>query len=264
MCQQMGDQLYCRKRSSLLTNVQMFPFQKHSYEKVGLIPARSRSSSPASSHRGGKLDLQPLTGIRNIPLKHLALIIIPSTTLVVLLIFGGIVLSRTWKPTLAQISITAGIPPDYCGTSPAQAKAAGCAFELNNFAWIHPDCYDAELDADWTDGPLAGDLEFWEQYGGIGHIPKELVMTGEVQMVWVNTRQHRRHCLFIWEKYQRAAMDQRPMDNFTADYKHTKHCIKLLRNVDLQFPDEEVSSFLTLKYPTCEFGPIQLAITETQ
>lgn len=129
---------------------------------------------------------------------------------------------------------------------------------------MHPSCYDEELDRDWTDGPLSTQLEFWERYNGTGPIPMSLVRTGEVQKVWVNTKQHRRHCLFVWEKYQRAAEAQRPMDNWTADYKHTKHCIMLLRDVDNEFPDDMVSSFLTLKYPSCEYGPVKLAITPNQ
>ncbi|RFU82120.1 major facilitator superfamily transporter [Trichoderma arundinaceum] len=188
-------------------------------------------------------------------------IIITLPTFVAIVVFGGILLSRTWKPLLSQITITASIPDNYCGSSPAEAKAAGCAFELNNFAWMHPDCYDAELDEDWTHGHLSNELEFWEQYGGVGSIPMQVVETGQVEKVWVSTKQHRRHCLFVWEKYQRAAMDVRPMDNWTADYKHTQHCIMLLRNENNKFPDEEVSSYLTLKYPTCEYGPVQISIT---
>lgn len=90
---------------------------------------------------------------------------------------------HAWKPSLSQITISARIDPDFCGSSPAEAKAAGCRFEVNNFAWLHPDCYDEDLDRGWTSGPLASDLEFWEDYGGKGLIPSDLVMQGEVEMV---------------------------------------------------------------------------------
>lgn len=185
-------------------------------------------------------------------------------TVPALIVLGGVIFYCVWKPTLSQITISTDIRADFCGASPAEARAAGCRFEVNNFAWLHPDCYDEELDKDWTSGPLAGDLEFWEEYGGKGVIPFDRVMAGDIKLVWVNTRQHRRHCLFVWEKYQRAAMNMRPMDNWTVDYLHTKHCINLLRDPKNETPDDMVSSYLTLKYPTCEYGPIQLAIKGQQ
>jgi hypothetical protein len=229
-----------------------------SYEKVS---SHSLPLSFKGAERGDDAPRQPMVNARGCP-RFLTLgLIVSLPTLLALLIIGGILLSRTWKPALSQITISAFIPDGYCGTTPAQAKAAGCAFELNNFAWMHPDCYDAELDKDWTFGPLSQELQFWEKYGGVGNISKELVMTGEIEKVWVNTRQHRRHCLFVWEKYQRAAMNMRPMDNWTRDYDHTKHCIMLLRDENGTFPDDLVSSYLTLKYPTCEYGPVQIPIT---
>lgn len=229
------------------------------YEKLAPQSPTERVTRPKGNERAQR-QLSNVT--QGCPRFLILSLIISLPTLLAILVFGGVLLSRTWKPSLTQITISTRIPHNYCGTSPAEAKAAGCAFELNNFAWMHPDCHDAELDEDWISGPLSSELEFWEQYGGIGSISKDLVRTGQVEKVWVNTRQHRRHCLFVWEKYQRAAMNMRPMDNWTADYKHTKHCIWLLRNENETFSDDKVTSYLTLKYPTCEYGPVQIAITE--
>ena len=179
-------------------------------------------------------------------------------SLLAIVLFGSIILSRLHKPLLSQISISTHIPTDYCGHSPDEARSKGCKFEVNNFAWLHPDCYDQELDEDWTTGPLSKDLKFWEQYGGIGPIPFERVRKGDVPMVWVNTRQHRRHCLFVWEKYQRAAEKQMPMDNYTVNIRHTRHCVGILRNESIG--NDEVTSFLSLKYPSCEYGAVSLNI----
>ena len=96
--------------------------------------------------------------------KIVVAIAIPFLTLVLLVVFGGILLSRTWKPTLGQISISTRIPPDFCGNTPAEAQAAGCMFEANNFAWMHPDCYDAEMEENWRHGPWSSDLEFWRDH----------------------------------------------------------------------------------------------------
>jgi hypothetical protein len=81
----------------------------------------------------------------------------PFLTLTLLVIFGGVLLARTWKPTLSQITISTRIPPDFCGSTPDEARAAGCMFEANNFAWQHPACYDADMEEEWRNGPWSGD-----------------------------------------------------------------------------------------------------------
>lgn len=198
--------------------------------------------------------------------KLITALAIPFMTMMITIVFGGILLSRTWKPTLSQITISTGIPPDYCGTSPTEAKAAGCKFEANNFAWLHPLCYSAELEEDWRHGPWASDLEFWEQHGenwdGVGRVPPEEAFTGEIDTVWVNTLQHRRHCLHIWRKYVVFANKRLPIDSWTVEHEHhVDHCVMLLRDFNSTWPDERVSSKLTLKYPSCEYGPVAIHIT---
>lgn len=217
----------------------------------------SREPSPTALERAPYIP----DGAAHSRIKSFCLGFLASAMVFIILIgLGGTIAIHNWRPSLSEVAISTGIDPSFCGKSPTEARAAGCRFEVNNFAWLHPDCYDEELDRDWTAGPLAKDLEFWEERGGKGPIPKELVMEGEVELVWVNTRQHRRHCLFVWEKYQRAAMNRRPMDNWTIDYHHTKHCIDLIRDPDNETPDDLVSSYLTLKYPTCDYGPVQLSM----
>jgi hypothetical protein len=198
--------------------------------------------------------------------KIVVAITIPFLTLVLLIVFGGVLLSHTWRPTLGQISISTRIPPDFCGTTPAEAQAAGCKFEANNFAWLHPSCYDAEMEEDWRHGPWASDLEFWrdhdDNWNGVGLIPNEDAFKGEIERVWVNTLQHRRHCLHIWKKYVRFAEHRRPMDSWTVEsVHHVDHCVNLIRDFNNSWSDQKVSSILTLKYPSCEYGPVAINIS---
>ncbi|KAL1882875.1 hypothetical protein Daus18300_000513 [Diaporthe australafricana] len=198
--------------------------------------------------------------------KMVVALAIPLITMLATIVFGGVLLSRTWKPTLSQITISTRIPPDYCGNSPAEAKAAGCKFEANNFAWLHPLCYNEELEENWRHGPWASDLEFWETHSedwhGVGRIEPEEAFKGEIDTVWVNTLQHRRHCLHIWKKYVVFANRRLPLDSWTAESEHhVDHCVMLLRDFNNTWPDERVSSKLTLKYPSCEFGPVAIHIT---
>ena len=174
-----------------------------SKEKLSLESAQSLLSQDEHDDFGGIRRATLSRGLSMISRspKIVIAIAIPFITLVLVIIFGGVLLSRTWKPMLSQISISTRIPPDYCGTTPAEAKAAGCKFEANNFAWLHPLCYDDEMEEDWRHGPWASDLELWrghdDEWNGVGLIPKEEAFGGEIERVWVNTLQHRRHCLRI-------------------------------------------------------------------
>ena len=200
--------------------------------------------------------------------KLITLIAIPFTTMLLTIIFGTVLLKRTYKPSLAQITISTHIPPDYCGNTPAEALAAGCKFEANNFVWQHPLCYDADQEADWRNGTWASDIEFWrghdEQWNGVGRIPNEDAFSGTIPLVWVNTLQHRRHCLHMWRKYVEAASERRPMDAWTADRGHVNHCMEIIRDFDKSWPDEMVSSRLTLKYPACEYGPVRIELSPNE
>ncbi|OJJ42660.1 hypothetical protein ASPZODRAFT_20187 [Penicilliopsis zonata CBS 506.65] len=124
----------------------MRPLTTAAYEKLGLMaPSRSRSTSPEpyGAERPRRRDTS--CGWRRwVPGRLVVLILVPLATFIALLVIGALLLRRTWNPLLSQITITANIPPDFCGHTPAEAKAAGCAFEMNNFAWMHPDCYDQE------------------------------------------------------------------------------------------------------------------------
>lgn len=197
--------------------------------------------------------------------RIVALIGIPFVTLLLTVVFGGVILSRTWKPLLSQITISTHIPPDYCGDTPAKAKAAGCLFESNNFAWLHPLCFDADMEEDWRHGPWASDLVFWkehdENWNGVGRIANEDAFSGEIETVWVNTLQHRRHCLQFWKKYVVFANRRLPMDSWTAERHHVDHCATLIRDFNNSWPDEKVSSRLSLKYPSCEYGPVSINVS---
>ena len=236
-----------------------------SYEKLETDKAQSFLLSRDDNGIAKRVTVRRGCAILSKSPKLVILMALPFITMMLVIIFGAVLLKRTWKPTLAQITISTRIPPDFCGDTPEKAKAAGCFFEANNFAWQHPLCFDADMEEDWRHGPWASDLEFWkdhdENWNGVGRISNEKAFTGEFQRVWVNTLQHRRHCLHIWNKYVQFANTQRPMDSWTVERHHVGHCINIIRDFNNSWPDERVSSVLTLKYPSCEYGPVSINIS---
>jgi hypothetical protein len=111
-------------------------------------------------------------------------------------------------------------------------------------------------------------VEFWRErddnLNGVGRISKEAAFTGDIDHVYVNTLQHRWHCVHVWNKYVVFANERRPMDSWTAEHHHVQHCVTLLRDFNKSWPDERISSILNLKYPACEYGPVAINLSPNE
>lgn len=228
-------------------------FESIDCEDLDLLKAPSEyHSSPTSNKKGPPLIVCLLHSKTTIVIFALLQVALLSAVF----FLGRAVISQSGDVVAGQVPFSKQIPAEFCGKTPAEARVAGCIFEVNNLAWLHPDCYDTELEEEWNNGPWSRDLEYWEQIGGIGRLSKDLIMAGEVEGMWVNMRQHRRHCLFVWKKYVGAVRNHRPMDNWTSSYVHSTHCIEMIGNDGNGYKDDEVVSYLTLKFPTCKYGPM--------
>ncbi|GME49251.1 hypothetical protein DM02DRAFT_546082 [Neofusicoccum parvum] len=137
----------------------------------------------------------------------------------------------------------------HCGSSPQEAMSRGCKFEVHNFAWVPAACYDDELSDEWDHDES---WRFATTDNGTDLIATEEVMKGLLTDAWVPWRQHLAHCTLIWKKYQRAVMNEWPMENWTSSYMHTAHCAMNLNRWDLD--PEEFNSHLYTKYPVCDYS----------
>ncbi|TQN70769.1 hypothetical protein CSHISOI_04661, partial [Colletotrichum shisoi] len=123
--------------------------------------------------------------------------------------------------------------PAPCGTSPSQARAAGCLFDLVSFNWLPPQCHDAELAAPFeADLRSAGHLAWYEDPRGARPIPRARVATGEASGVYVSLGYHLRHCTAMWRRMHRALMQGggglARVDGYIWSYHHTQHCEEML------------------------------------
>ncbi|KAH8660329.1 hypothetical protein BX600DRAFT_513943 [Xylariales sp. PMI_506] len=137
-----------------------------------------------------------------------------------------------------------------CGTTPAEARAAGCQFDMMAFSWLPARCYDAELTAEFA---RLKDWEYFEDQNRTVPVPLELALTGGYSELYTKFEYHLRHCTFLWKKMHRALLQRggkRAIDSVTAKYGHTEHCSKMLlgsREVALDL----VNSIIQLKFPDC-------------
>ncbi|KAF4236029.1 hypothetical protein CNMCM8980_004999 [Aspergillus fumigatiaffinis] len=91
-----------------------------------------------------------------------------------------------------------------CGTSAAQAKAAGCHFDLMSFSWLPSACYNEDLTNDflnYTDWKWSLDIE------GRQLVPKEYVQQGDFEYLFTSYEYHVVHCVFMWKKTHQAILD---------------------------------------------------------
>jgi hypothetical protein len=149
-----------------------------------------------------------------------------------------------------------GKPESYpisdCGTSAEEARKRGCRFEMHNFAWVPPQCYDEELGREWdshtrwefswaANDSSATNTSFVEQ-----------CRAGDVEAAWVPWSQHMAHCSFILKKYLRSVMFDRPMDNWTSSWHHNEHCTNMMAVPDVNY--HLFNSLLHLKFPDCDYS----------
>lgn len=108
-----------------------------------------------------------------------------------------------------------------CGTTPDQARANGCIFDVMMQLWTPAACFDEVLSnrflevGNWT----------WYADPSASHIyTLEEMRKGEHDAVYVAQDYHVTHCIYAWEKLVRAMRNQDPLITELISYDHVIHC----------------------------------------
>lgn len=125
-----------------------------------------------------------------------------------------------------------------CGSSAAEALRAGCRFDIFSFGWYSPECTDLQLYnttlytlRDQLGGlpafySLQGNaipIEVVENYGR-GVITSGKVAVDDDQEIRGTWEHYLVSCGYAWQKVQRAAMRNWPLEEWSASYKLAKRC----------------------------------------
>ncbi|EAW12351.1 uncharacterized protein ACLA_063180 [Aspergillus clavatus NRRL 1] len=142
-----------------------------------------------------------------------------------------------------------------CGTSAAEAKAAGCHFDLMSFSWLPPECYNQDLTNDFlnhTDWQWSLDAE------GKHMVSKHFVQQGDFEFLFTSYEYHVVHCVYMWKKTHQAIMEATfdHLDGYIAGLGHTGHCGEMLldRTMDLQAWGTPGWT----KFPACGAGVLEM------
>lgn len=135
---------------------------------------------------------------------------------------------------------------DQCGTSPAEARARGCFFEMTLSLWVPEECYDRELEAEYLNEP---GLVYYRDLNFTQEVPFDEVKRGEVYAWFVPWQHHIRHCAYSFRKFHRASARNSKLDGYLLNYNHTMHCIMMMTepsDVLAKLPQRDVRM-----YPYC-------------
>ncbi|KAH0555745.1 hypothetical protein GP486_006308 [Trichoglossum hirsutum] len=126
------------------------------------------------------------------------------------------------KTGIDKISRSGAVVLD-CGKTPAEAKAKGCVFDIMNYAWTPPACYEKDL-AD--EALLRGPWPWFLDRNATLPLPQDPAVLGDEPLVWTTYDYHAEHCLYAAKLVHRAAL--RGAGGFllqeVEEWGHTEHC----------------------------------------
>ncbi|KAK7997808.1 hypothetical protein PG989_005848 [Apiospora arundinis] len=138
-----------------------------------------------------------------------------------------------------------------CGSSPAEATARGCQFDVISFSWLPDACYDAELSEAFRQKYA---LEWFADPDKRRPLSYAEIMTGEHTGLYVNWEYHVAHCTAMWKKMHRALLGERggkhAIDGYIGVYAHTEHCEKMLLG-GRHYALDVINTRIAVKYPDC-------------
>ncbi|KIX02314.1 uncharacterized protein Z518_08255 [Rhinocladiella mackenziei CBS 650.93] len=152
------------------------------------------------------------------------------------------------QPPVVELELDQDQHWQTCGSTPSDALARGCSFDTLSFAWQTPECYDAELMAEWESTVRTNGWKYYADITGKRPVSYEAAFGGTNDL-WVEWDLHVTHCTFMWRQMHRAFTQKGFIDSHLNSYNHTLHCQSVLT--------EEHDSWLAdtaarVRYPRCE------------
>ncbi|MCJ1444135.1 MAG: hypothetical protein MMC23_004636 [Stictis urceolatum] len=149
-----------------------------------------------------------------------------------LLLAIGLLTASTLIQTSRLSRMTSTSPANVtrgCGNSSAEARAAGCVFDIMNFSWQHPECFDRELSERYLKRvEQHGPLKWYKDANKTIEVPNDIEVLQDYIVLWGEHRYHNMHCLYGWELLHKGIAEKRSVIEFLVDVEHTEHCTKVV------------------------------------
>jgi hypothetical protein len=135
---------------------------------------------------------------------------------------------------------------DQCGTTPSEARAKGCIFEMTGFSWLPEECADRAVETEFLNSKA---LQYYRDANYTQEVPLEEVRRGDGPGFYVKQDYHLAHCGFLFKKLHKAISQGKKVDGVIFPFHHTAHCVHML----LGPPNSrwDAIQFAFVKFPYC-------------
>ena len=115
-----------------------------------------------------------------------------------------------------------------CGTTPEEARAKDCYFDIMIGAWIPEPCADRGFSDAWSaeeEGLWFYDTNLTQPF------PTSELRKGDHQLAYTRGNFHLKHCLYMWERTLRNIMNNQMLDDESISLVHARHCTGIYRGI---------------------------------
>lgn len=156
-----------------------------------------------------------------------------KTRLVVFITIVGAISVLALTAIIQPHSQSVSSSSNHCGFSAEEALALGCQFDILNYAWQPPECFDQDIyDRYWAKSQEHGPLKWYADARLTHELPQDIELLMHTPFVWTEHRFHVVHCMYAWELLHHALTLGRPVMEFISTMNHTQHCADTALNED--------------------------------
>lgn len=113
----------------------------------------------------------------------------------------------------------------HCGSTAEEAIVLGCKFDMINYAWQPPECFDEELyNRWWKKAQEHGPLKLYSDSNFTTELPLDIEVLMHTPYVWSGHRYHILHCMYAIELMHHAVTLDKPLVERYSLFNHTMHC----------------------------------------
>lgn len=145
-----------------------------------------------------------------------------------------------------QHNITSNAQLISCGNSTAEARQAGCKYDVLLNHWVPSACWDEEFVQEYQDD------RSWGAYAD-EHLTQELTSIDDMsdrKYYYTSVRDHINHCAIVWKKQFWTLFEEAPaFDSVIMAPYHTDHCAQYL--MDVVDANQTISTKVEIGFAGC-------------
>ena len=131
----------------------------------------------------------------------------------------------TFATLVSPAKPSSNVSNNHCGSTADEAIALGCKFDVINYSWQPPECFDEDIhNRYWRKSQEEGQLKLYADSNFTMELPQDLELLMRTPKVWSEHRFHIVHCMYTWELMHHALTLNKPVVEFVSLFNHTMHC----------------------------------------